>query len=197
MRAHFLTVLTLAVTLFSGDSELRAAENGPSRKPPPQVDFCKLDISLDMDKHTLEGRMILHYRNVGDQSLDEIVLRLDMNLSSLTSTEILSVSDADRSKLQWRYLPFRYAKLESEKGQLSVSLPKPLEREEVVELRIDFRASSRLIGKEMTLLQDDPFPSMDAWYPKAMTRKGGKWSIDDDRPSVYDVTVELPADHTM
>ena len=90
MRVHFLSVLTLAITLFSGVSELRAAESGPTRKLPPKVDVYELDISLDTDKHTLEvRRMILHYRNVGDQSLDEIVLRLDLNLSWAGATEIL------------------------------------------------------------------------------------------------------------
>ena len=198
MRVHFLSVLTLAITLFSGVSELRAAESGPTRKLPPKVDVYELDISLDTDKHTLEvRRMILHYRNVGDQSLDEIVLRLDTNLNWAGTTEILSVSGRDGGKLQWRYLPFRFGELESDKAQLGISLPKPLEREEEVELRIDFRRSPRLVEKELTLLLDDPSPSFDAWYPKAMTRKGGKWSIDDDRPSVYDVTVELPADLTI
>ena len=44
----------------------------------------------------------------------------------------------------------------------------------------------------MIILQDDPFHSFDAWYPKAMTRGADGWTINDDRPSVYDVTIELP-----
>ncbi len=47
MRAHFLSALTLAITLFSVASQLRAAESGPSRKLPPQIDRYQLDISLD------------------------------------------------------------------------------------------------------------------------------------------------------
>jgi hypothetical protein len=195
MKVHLLSLLTSAISFFSVPSELQSTDGGPSRSLPPQVDRYQFDISLDTDKHTLdERRMILRYRNVGDESLDEIVLRLDMNLNWAGATEILSVSGADGGKLRWRYLPFRFGKLESDKGQLAISLPKPLNCEEEVELRFDLAISPRPVKKELTLLQDDPFPSFDAWYPKAMTRKGGKWSIDDDRPSVYDVTIEVPDD---
>jgi aminopeptidase N len=44
------------------------------------------------------------------------------------------------------------------------------------------------------VLQDDPYFSFDAWYPKGMSRRGGAWSVDDDRPSTYEVTLDAPAE---
>ena len=114
-----------------------------------------------------------------------------------TPMEIRSIVDADGRELKWRNLPFRFGILQSNKGQLSVTLPKPLEAGGRCRLVIDFHLLDKGISKEMTLLQDDPYHSLDAWYPKAMSWRDGKWSIDDDRPSDYDVTIELPAELTV
>jgi hypothetical protein len=66
-----------------------------------------------------------------------------------------------------------------------------------VELRIEFEHAGKLITEELIALQDDPFTSLNAWYPKAMTLRDGSWSTDDDRPSSYSVLLDLPAGFTV
>lgn len=163
---------------------------------PAQADSYQLTLNLDIDKGQLDGQMLLYYENSGPIQLKEIRLRLDENFHA--SASILSVCEANEAKLDWSYLPFKFAKNQSEKGQMSVILPKPLRSGDTMELRIHFRVDDKkLITKGMTVLQDDPFQSFDAWYPKAMTKKAGKWSFSDDRPSNYDVTIEVPVGYTI
>jgi len=161
-----------------------------------QADSYQLELNLDVDKGQLDGQMWLSYRNSGLEQLNEIRLRLDENFHD--STSILSVHDANGSNLEWNYLPFKFAKDQSEKGHMRVTLPKPLKSGDSMELRINFKVDGKnFITEEITVLQDDPFQSFDAWYPKAMTNKAGKWSFNDDRPSNYDVTIEVPVGHTI
>jgi hypothetical protein len=147
----------------------------------------------------MDGEMVLGYRNGSAESLDHVWLRLDPNLShpSRQSLEILSVQDAAGRDLSWRYQPFKFGKMESAKAQVELALPGRLAPSGVVELRVKFRLSGVMVGKEMIMLQDDPFHSLDAWYPKAMTKHRSTWSSDDDRPSNYEVTVRLPQEYTI
>ena len=163
-----------------------------------QADSYEFNINLDVDKGKLDGQMSLRYRHLGKEPLEEIRLRLDMNLSSADAMKVLSVQNADGGDLQWRYVSFKFAKQESDKAQMSIALPKPLKRGGEAEIRINFQLTHEgTFGKEMTCLQDDPYWSFDAWYPKAMTEKEGQWSVNDDRPSTYDVTIDLPIDMTI
>ncbi len=163
-----------------------------------QADSYQLELDLDTDKGQLDGRMTLHYSNPGKEALDNIRLRLDMNLDSSDSIKILSVQNDNGVELEWRYQPFKFAKQQSEKGQMCVILPKHLKSGDSTELKIHFKVDyKRIITEEMTVLQDDPFQSFDAWYPKAMTKTARGWSFNDDRPSNYDVTIEAPVGLTI
>lgn len=163
-----------------------------------RADSYQIMLNLDINKGQLDGRMTLHYGNPGKEALENIRLRLDMNLDSSASIKILSVQDDNGVELEWRYQPFKFAKQQSEKGQMCVVLPKHLKSGDSTALKIHFKVDyKRIITEEMTVLQDDPFQSFDAWYPKAMTKKAGKWSFNDDRPSNYDVTIEVPVGLTI
>ena len=50
-----------------------------------RADSYQLMLNLDLDKGQLDGRMTLHYSNIGKEALENIRLRLDMNLDSSAS----------------------------------------------------------------------------------------------------------------
>lgn len=160
-----------------------------------RADTYRMNLNLSTERGTLEGQVFLAYLNNSQQALGEIRCRLDINLSFPDSMEILAVKAASGEELTWEYLPFSFAKLSSEKGQVGIRLPRPLGVGETVELEISCRLRGKqFLGSAMTILQDDPYHSFDAWYPKAMTRSSDGWSINDDRLADYDVTIEVPAD---
>jgi hypothetical protein len=176
------------------------AKNSP--RPVHDFDYYKLKIDLDVLSGQLSGTQMLSYRNDTKDPMNEVRLRLDPNMNSASGNnalimEIDSVQNAAGQTLQWRYLPFTYGVLSSDRGQLVVQLAKPIAPGQTVGMKLTFRGIGKFVGREMIVLQDDPHHSLDAWYPKAMTRSGSEWSIDDDRPSTYDVSVVLPAGHTV
>ena len=168
-------------------------------KSRPGGDSYQLQIKLDPDRGRLDGQMVLRYRNNSGASLDGIRLRLDANMGNTSKQliEILSIQDAEDRPLVWRYERFAFGKWESDKGQVEVTLPKSLPPANVVELRIKFSVFGIFIRQDMITLQDDPFQSLDGWYPKAMTKHGDEWSSDDDRPSNYEATVDLPEKYVI
>jgi hypothetical protein len=139
--------------------------------------------------------MTLQYWNQGSEPLEKLRLRLDPNLSPNGSIAIRHVRTNESDDLTWRFLPFRFGRLHSEQGLIEIELPSPLAPHGKTEIQIGFEFSDkRMVNGNAIMLQDDPYHSLDAWYPKAMTKLGDDWSINDDRPSTYHVTIELPAD---
>ena len=106
-----------------------------------RADSYQLVLNLDIDEGQLDGQMFLCYHNSGPEQLKEIRLRLDENFHA--STPVLSVHDANGAKLDWEHLPFRFAKDQSEKGQMRVILPKPLKSGDSMELRIHFKVDGK------------------------------------------------------
>lgn len=156
-------------------------------------DVYRLRLQCDPEQSVLRGSMDLRYLNNGREPLAEVRLRLDVNLGRTDPMQIDQVCDGDGSQLPWDYGPFGFGKLFSKKAQLSVTLPHPIQPGQHTDLQITFQLEdARFVNRSMLTLQDDPFHSLDAWYPKAMSRHGDDWSIDDDRPAEYDVTIELP-----
>ena len=164
---------------------------------PPAVwaDTYRLKVTADVEKGILVGSESVRYRNDSTTAIDEIRFRLDPNMGGNESLTIASVSDGEGKTLRWRWLPFRFGKMESSRGQMAVELSSPIAPGDEQLLKLDFELNDRrFINPSMLTLQDDPFHSFDAWYVKAMTRRGERWSIDDDRPSDYDVTIDLSRD---
>ncbi|MEN6309939.1 MAG: M1 family aminopeptidase [Acidobacteriota bacterium] len=158
------------------------------------LDSYEIDLRLDAAAGRLAGRVVLLYTNNSGAALGEIPLRLDLNLGGSEAMTIDSVRDAGGRALAWRYEPFQFAKLSSDKARAVVSLPGALESGRSLTLEIDYRLQGKFLSQDMVMLQDDPFHSFDGWYPKAMTRAGGDWSIDDDRLSSFAVSLDPPAD---
>jgi len=157
-------------------------------------DSYAFKLNLRADDHVLDGRARLSYLNDSGAELNEIRLRLDINLSMPGAMEVLSVADAEGVEMPWRYLAAEFGKIASEQGCAAVSLPGPLPPGERFVLDIAYRLSGRrFLGSALLLLQDDPYFSLDAWYPKAQSHRDGHWTSDDDRPSEYEVSIELPS----
>jgi hypothetical protein len=117
--------------------------------------------------------MTLKYRNLGNHSLPAVRLRLDGNIGASGRMTITSVRTTNGAEFTWRYLPFKFGKLSSDRGQLEIDLADPLAANGELELEIAYRLdNSQALNKEMITFQDDPYHSFDAWYPKAMTHTG-------------------------
>jgi len=158
-------------------------------------DFYLFNLSLDAGNHTLEGSQKISYLNDSGADLGEIRLRLDINLSIPGAMEVLSVADNEGHELEWRYLPAEFGKISSERGCVAVSLPAPLQPGKRFEAAIGLRLSGRrFLGSALLVLQDDPYYSLDAWYAKAQSFRGGRWTKDDDRPSRYEILIDLPGE---
>lgn len=162
--------------------------------PPARGDTYQVSVKADVEKGHADGAVMLRYQNLGDRPLDKLRLRLDGNFSPRGQMTVASVRDKEGGDLPWRYLPFTFGQMSSKRAQLEVDLPKPLGARGEFELHITYSLDdTALLNKGMLTFQDDPYHSFDAWYPKAMTHTGSARSINDDRPSEYDVTIQLPA----
>ena len=174
-----------------------AADTAFARSPAGSVDVYRLNLTVDSSLGRLDGRLVLQYRNVSTKPIASVQFRLDPNLSKGLSMEILAVEEPSGRTLRWSLKPLAFGTLNSDAGALEVTLPGPLPPGAETKLVMRFRGSGKNIGPDMLMLQDDPYPSLDAWYPKAMTPRDGSWSIDDDRLADYDVTLTLPAAFTV
>lgn len=161
------------------------------------VDSYRMELVVDPARGRLEGTMQLRYRNVSAEPLPVVRLRLDSNLEARQSMEIVRVEEPGKGPLQWSFKPLAFATWSSDKGALEITLARPLAPSDDTMLVIQFRGAGNHINPDMVMLQDDPYHSLDAWYPKAMTPRDGGWSIDDDRLADYDVTVKLPAEYMV
>lgn len=148
---------------------------------------------LDLANGALWATTSISYKNDSDVPITELRFRLDINLSFNESMQVDNVKDVDGRELPWSYETLSFGILTSDKGQMVVNLPEPLAIGDTYSVEITFSTSGRrFIGPAMTVLQDDPFISMDAWYPKAMSYMGGSWSLDDRRLADYLVTLTMP-----
>ena len=77
---------------------------------------------------------------------------------------------------------------------MEIPLPEPVPPAGQATFSIRFRGVGSYVNTNLIVLQDDPYHSLDGWYPKAMTPRGDGWSIDDDRLSDYEISLKLPAD---
>ena len=158
-----------------------------------EPDSYRFQLSLDAAVGELGGVVWVDYANDTSHALEELQLRLDINLSFADSMRVGYVKDHDGKELRWRYVPAVYGQLSSGKGGIAVTLPQPLEAGFRTRLEVGYRFICKpALSMPMTLLQDDPYPSLDAWYPKAMSFQDGSWSWDDDRLADYDVEIDLP-----
>ena len=159
------------------------------------TDSYLFKLELDTEKGVLTGSEQIRYLNNSSESLNELFFRLDFNFSSDAAMQVLAITDDEGKELPWRYESATFGNRSSEKGHLAVTLPRPLEEGGVVQLQIDYQLEGkRFLGLEMTVLQDDPYLSFDAWYPKAMIFRDGGWSVDDDRLADYEVDIEVPSE---
>jgi len=156
-------------------------------------DSYRFKLSLDTKAGELSGIVCIDYVNNSEQPLREIRLRLDTNLSTADSMLIAAVKDDDGKELPWRHISANWGQQSSEKGQMAIALPRPLETGGITRLDMEYRYTGKsALSPTMIVLQDDPYPSLDAWYPKAMSFRDGTWSYDDDRPADYNVELDLP-----
>jgi len=158
-------------------------------------DSYNFELNLDEKAGVLSGKVYIAYWNNSGQDLDEIHFRLDMNMGSQEYMEILAVRDGEGKELKTRYIPFKFGKLSSDKGWIAVILSNPLKKGKEEWIEMDFRMTmGRALKPELTMLQDDPYFSLDAWYPKAASFKSNAWRVDDDRLAEYQVAIELSSD---
>ena len=127
--------------------------------------------------------MALCYQNQTSNSLPALRLHLDPNMNPNLSLEVISVEDETGKPLAWSHQPLRFGNLHSDKGLLDIKLAKALAPFRATTVSMRFSSSDKNIGSRMVMLQDDPYQSLDGWYPKAMTARGSGWSLDDDRPA--------------
>ncbi|MBI5388290.1 MAG: hypothetical protein HZA90_26800 [Verrucomicrobia bacterium] len=183
----FLACCLCALEITAAPAQTNSAPSATT------ADLYQMDLNLDPAFGRMEGRMLLRYGNNSKNPLPAVRLRLDPNLDTKQSLEILAVQDSAGRPLRWKHQPLKFAKWSSEKGALEVVLPEPVLPAGQATFAIRFRGEGSYVSSNMIVLQDDPYHSLDGWYPKAMTPRGDGWSIDDDRPSDYEVTVKLPA----
>ena len=157
-------------------------------------DIYRIEMVVAPSQSRCDGNMVLRYENQTSNSLAVLRLHLDPNMSANQSLEIISVEDDTGMSLAWNYQPLKFGNLHSDKGAADVRLPKALAPFGQTTVSMKFRSSGNNIVSDMVALQDGPYQSLDGWYPKAMTACGGGWSLDDDRPADYDVTVQLPSE---
>ena len=160
-------------------------------------DAYRIEMTITPSQNHCEGNMILRYQNQTSNSLAALRLHLDPNMSSSQTLEIISVEDDAGMPLRWDFQPLKFGNLRSAKGAVDVRLPETLAPFGATTVSVKFRSTGKNVAADMVVLQDDPYQSLDGWYPKAMTARGDEWSLDDDRPADYDVTVELPSEFTV
>lgn len=85
-----------------------------------------MELTVNPDQHTLDGRMVLRYRNVPSTPLSSVRLRLDQNLSSGMSMELVTVEDAGGKALTWTLKPLKFGALSSDSGMVDVVLTHPI-----------------------------------------------------------------------
>lgn len=156
----------------------------------------RLRARLDTDSTRLSGTVWIKYVNNHSEPLGELRFRLDRNLHSANAMTITEIREAlSGRELEWSLLPLSYAKHSSDQGILRVKLSKPLQyaASETLSIKYDYENADAL-KRSLSVLEDDPYDSLDAWYPKAMSFDGTDWSIDDDRLADYDLNIDLPAD---
>ena len=160
-----------------------------------KTDSYVFELELDIGQGVLTASERVGYFNNSSEPLNEIRFRLDFNLNLADSMQILAVKDGEGKELSWRYVSAAFGNLSSEKGQMVVELPRPLEAGGLVEIQIDYQLEGEsFVGLDMTVLPDDPYLSFDAWYPKAMTFHAGDWSVNDDRLADYEVSIVVPSE---
>lgn len=183
MRVTLLAVVASLVILFSTVAFTK-------------TDYYRFDLRLDPGKGCLEGSVYAVYVNRCSEILSEVRFRLDQNLSNAGGISIAGIRDAQTGEdLKWDFGPLSYAGKHSEEGVLIIQLARPIPRGVSAGLFITYAYNDKeMLRSELSTLQDDPYDSLDAWYPKAMSFNGTDWSIDDDRLADYDLAIDLPAD---
>jgi len=167
------------------------------RAPAASMDAYRMDLTVTPAQGTIEGRVAIRYVNRSARPLPSLRFRLDANLNPGLTIELLAVEAADGTPLRWAAKPLAFGRLSSDVGAAEVFLAEALAPQADTSLTMRFSSAGRHIGADLVVLQDDPYLSLDAWYPKAMSPIDGGWSIDDDRPADYDVTLRLPAEFVV
>ena len=189
--------------LSAAHLQLTPARSASSKPRPDQTnptpsattaDQYWMDLTLDPGQGRMEGKMRLRYCNNSTSPISAVRLRLDPNLDKKQTLEITAVTDLTGADLPWSYRGLKFAGWTSEKGAMDVVLPAPLTPGGKTVFSIQFHGVGSYVATNMIVLQDDPYHSLDGWYPKAMTPRGGGWSIDDDRLADYEIGVKLPED---
>jgi len=161
------------------------------------LDQYQIDVTVTPADSRLEGKMTLRWRNDSNEARPAVRLRLDPNLSTRQSLEIDSAADAAGHALQWHYEPLKFANSSSDKGALETEFADPIQPQASITLVIGFHSSGNHITRDLLMLQDDPYQSLDGWYPKAMSFRKDGWSIDDDRLADFDVALKLPSQYIV
>lgn len=179
------------------DAKAAAEPSSPSTLAISSTDEYEMDLLVNPNLGLLHGTMSLHYRNNSSQALSTVRLRLDPNLNPKQSLEITGVTDEENKALPWTYRPLKFANWSSEKGAMEVTLDRSLPTSAEAIIKLEFHSTGNHINPGMVTLQDDPFQSMDGWYPKAMSYRDDGWSLDDDRPANYLASLRLPANYAI
>ena len=103
-----------------------------------RADAYRMNIKTNVEKGQMDGKMTLQYVNLGKRPLKELRLRLDLNLSRTDSMRISHVRDNAGEDLSWRYVPFEFGNAKSEKAQINIDLPAPLNPNSEAKLQITF-----------------------------------------------------------
>jgi len=196
-----VTCLFCAIILSAAHLQLTPARSASSTPAEDRINSAPsaktadeywMDLTLDPAQGRMDGEMRLRYRNNSTNPIPAVRLRLDPNLDKKQTLEIAAVTDLRGVDLPWSYRGLKFAGWASEKGAMEVVLPTPLAPGGQTVVSIRFHGVGSYVSTNMIVLQDDPYHSLDGWYPKAMTPRGDGWSIDDDRLSDYEVGVKLP-----
>jgi len=161
------------------------------------IDQYQMELMVMPADSRVDGKMMFHWWNDSGQARPAVRLRLDPNLGTKQSIEIDSVMDAEGNSLRWHYEPLKFANFSSDKGAVEIELAEPARPQEETVLAIGFHNRWSHFDPELLVLQDDPYQSLDGWYPKAMCFGKDGWSIDDDRLADYDVTLKLPSGYMV
>src|SRR5690242_15209208 len=72
-----------------------------------RADSYRLEFKLEPAQSQMTGRMTLRYRNLSPEPLNEVRLRLDLNVAAKPALTLRSVCDAAGQPAQWAFQPLK------------------------------------------------------------------------------------------
>lgn len=146
-----------------------------------------LQLDLDVDNTSLQGKAKVSYQNTGQRALPFLLFRFDANLNA--EVEVQEVTNAEGLVLPAHFYTYDY--LEKKRADplvYQVFLADPLAPQEKVELTFKYVIKHLPRQNGAYYLIDDVHRlGMGAWYPRALPFHDGEWHLQERLLADYKV----------